>query len=116
MIDDILRIPLAILAVFRVTELMVYDDGPFGVFLRFRHFLADLSTSSRARNSGIRTVSTELADWVHCPFCVGVWISVVFAVLILIPSIPGDVIILILGLAGGQSFLQQKVSRDALTQ
>lgn len=107
------RLLLSVLAAFKIAELVVIEEGPFSMFSRFRRFVGQLAAKSSSNRPGVRTVSTELADWVNCPFCVGVWASFLLTVLILIPSVPGDILIIAMGLAGGQSFLQQQSIRKA---
>lgn len=93
------RIILAILAVYRLSELVALDTGPYDIFDKFRRMLG------RKASSGSSTWKT-LADLVNCPFCCGIWFSIFFTVLILFPTLPGDIFILFLAIAGGQTFLE----------
>ena len=89
---------LAALAVYRVSELVAYDDGPFGCIRRFRAWLANEST-------GIDGLRETLGDLVHCPYCLGIWFALVLMPLALWPTWGGDVALAALGLAGAQSVL-----------
>ena len=85
-----LRLILAALAVYRIGQLIAIDDGPGDVFKRLRaHF-----------------VTGSMGGLLHCPYCVGVWAAVACAVLALWPSGIGDVVLVILGIAGAAAFLQ----------
>ena len=93
------RILLGVLATYRVAELMSLDFGPYNIFQSIRSFLG------RKASSGDKTWKT-LADLVNCPFCLGIWFSVLAIVLILLPTLSGDIFLLFMGVAGGQCFLE----------
>lgn len=90
------EILLSIFANYRVAQLITLDVGPFGMFDRIRKFLG-----RRADNN---LLWRELAELVHCPYCIGVWIACVPA-LLLAQDIPAF-FLLGLGVAGAQAFLQ----------
>jgi len=110
-IPDAILIILYAFAAYRLTELVVVDIGPFGMFEKFRAFIGRKAANDNSLRSGKRTVSTELAELVNCPFCLGVWVSAVLTVLYLVLPVIGDPVALVFGLAGVQSALQQRVSR-----
>jgi len=89
---------LAALAVYRLSELVAYDAGPFGIIRRFRAWLANESM-------GLDALRETLGDLVHCPYCLGVWFAAGIAPLALWPTAGGDVALAALGLAGAQSLL-----------
>lgn len=82
-----LRTFLAILAVYRITVLLIYDDGPRKIFYIMR----------------------EKLPWrvLECAHCMGVWVSLVVLPLILLPTVVGDVFLLWMAIAGGQSALER---------
>jgi len=84
------RLVLAALAVYRLAQLIAIDDGPGQVFRRLRG----------------RFVTGGMADLVHCPYCLGVWFAALLAPLVLWPCGVGDVLLIALGVAGAQSWLQ----------
>ena len=90
---------LAALAVYRLSQLVAYEDGPFGLVRRFRAWVANRSV----RWDPLREM---LGDLVHCPYCLAVWFAAGAAVLALWPTVGGDVALAVLGLAGAQVFLQ----------
>lgn len=93
-----MSILLAVLACYRLTTLVVYDTGPFRVFKRFRAWLGTHD------NAFIREHGGEL---VHCPYCVGLWMAIVAALLTMWPvAYPA---LLVLGIAGGQALIQDMV-------
>src|SRR3972149_6835618 len=98
-------------AVYRLTELFVLGLGPFGILERLRKIIGRKAADDNAVRAGNRTVSTELAELVSCPFCVGVWVSSVLTVLYLVLPVVGDIVALVFGLSGVQSALQQSISR-----
>jgi hypothetical protein len=98
MLSSEVFIVLAVLSVYRISEMISIDDGPFHVFDRMRRFLGRIAN----RNE----LFTTLADLVHCPFCVGFWISILFAFLFIFRTIAGDIFTICMGIAGGQTILE----------
>ena len=89
---------LLTLAVYRVTQLLVYDDGPFDLIFKIRGKMGvyDLSQNGEPE--------TSLGKLFACPYCVGFWLSILAAL-----SISGSIksfIILWLAIAGAQTFLE----------
>lgn len=78
------------LAVFRLSELITREDGPYNVFSRFR--LWTLKNAHKSQSA------QTLADLVHCPYCLSMWLS--FIILIVPEKIQTA-----LGLAGLVSLL-----------
>lgn len=95
-----LRIALAIFASYRLAELLTLDDGPFEIFLRFRKYCGQKASSSKFMR--------EIALLLQCPFCTGVWTSILVTVILWIDSPVVDWIMLILAIAGVQTFLEAK--------
>ena len=93
-----LRIFLAIIACYRLAELLKYDEGPYDIITNFRGFI------------GIRAASgskfyTEVTKAIHCLHCSGLWFALPLTVLALFPTLLGDVFLVLVGIAGGQSLL-----------
>lgn len=82
---------LAVLATYRLTRLFVYDDGPRNYILQWRVSLDPES---------------QMGKFVKCPFCVGIWVAAFIAILVFLPWIISNPLLLWLGLAGGQEFLE----------
>jgi hypothetical protein len=95
-----LRFLLAALALYRVARMFTLEDGPFGLFDRFRLWLG-----KRAGNSESHGLAWTLAELFNCPHCIGVWLALLFAPAAIWPSRVGDGILIILALAGLQSYL-----------
>lgn len=93
------RLLLAALAVYRLAQLVSLDDGPFAVFARWRAW----AQSRPAAYGGWRW---SVAEWLGCPFCQGVWWAMGATVLVCEPTVPGDLLLLWLGLAGAQAWLE----------
>lgn len=98
-----LRLLLAGLAVYRLSELFVLDDGPYFIFRRFRRWLG-------TRAAGTPTNSTRymLAQLFGCPFCLGVWLAALFVIPVVLPNIITDILLIWLALAGFQTLLESK--------
>jgi len=84
-----LRIVLAVLAVFRLAQLLALDDGPFDVFERLR-----------------RSGHAQWRKLVNCPYCLGVWLSAGVVPLIVWDHPVSDIVLLALGVAGGQALIE----------
>ncbi len=104
---DYFRFILAILATFRVARLLPLDDGPFFIF-------------ERVRTITIRNMEAEKEDlgfWhnayeaVTCPYCQGLYFAFLCVLLLIYPTIYGDVFLLIFALAGAQTLLQKWTER-----
>ena len=94
------RIALAILACFRLGELFAFDEGPLRVFERLRFALGanDYDMKGRPESAWGRFIS--------CPYCLGIWFAAFLVVLVVCPTLAGDLALLWLGIAGGQALLQ----------
>ena len=92
-----LYILLAILAAYRLSRLIAYDD----IFKGMRQWVGRKAAGSFSRWRWV-------ADLVHCPHCSGVWFAAFLAVMFLFiyPETGWKVILVWLGIAGGQELLQ----------
>lgn len=109
-----LRVALAVLTLFRLARLLAIDDGPLWVFARLRGW-TDLQ---RVREQDSVAAQMDDSDLLHsglwasldeglrCPYCVGIWLAPVVALLYTRHGWLSDLILLVLGLAGGQALLQ----------
>ena len=96
---DLFLFVIAVLAVYRVAQFIVFDDAPFGLMDRFRSWLG--KNAAGAAKYGLRWT---LAELVNCPYCVGFWLA----------SIPGFLafgfswwsVLAWLSIAGGQAWLE----------
>lgn len=95
------RALLAALACYRLSTLLVYDDGPFDIFARLR------SVAGVYRYGENGWPESPLGRLLSCPHCVGVWIAAGMAALVLWPGVLGDAVLLVFAIAGVQSFLEE---------
>jgi hypothetical protein len=100
-----LRILLASFAAYRLARMITLEEGPFEAFLRLRE---RLGVYDRAENGQPRT---SLGRLFECPYCMGVWASMILALFIFRPSAFGDGVLIVLGMAGIQAFIQGIGSR-----
>ena len=63
------------LATWRMTSLLVWEDGPFEVFARIRHLLG-----VRYDNANQVYGANWLAKGVICPACASVWFGALWAI------------------------------------
>lgn len=101
-----MRILLAILATYRLAQLIYFDDGPLFVFARLRDWSDRLAKEEQ--DDGIkRGVMSSVTDGLHCPYCTGVWAAIICAILVKYPSGIGDFFLYLLAIAGGQSIIER---------
>lgn len=98
-----MEIVLAILATYRLAQLLPEDEGPFFIFVRIRSF-----TATKAVNE-----NDDLGRWasldsgVNCAYCCGLYAAALVAVLVLWQNYYGNIFLLVFAIAGGQSALQK---------
>lgn len=66
---------LYVLAVWRVTRLVVYDKGPGHVFLYWRELVGIEEVAP-----GLRAYQNKTAELFGCPYCLSVWFAMPAAV------------------------------------
>jgi hypothetical protein len=71
----VLEFVVLALATWRVTSLLVWEDGPFEVFARLRHGLG-----VRYNESNVAYGTNWLAKGVVCPACASVWFGIGWAI------------------------------------
>jgi hypothetical protein len=122
---EFLRLALATFAVYRLSFMLREDDGPLFLFERLRRYTdrrrKEEQECTRHRlglaEDDILIDTAELGTWasldegIRCPYCVGFWAALLLAVLVLWPTLLGDLLMLWLGLAGAQSLLEAVTER-----
>lgn len=68
-------IVLLALATFRISSLLVKEDGPFGIFAKLRR-----AVGITVNEYGQREADTFLGELLNCVWCVSVWVGVGWAV------------------------------------
>lgn len=99
-----IRFLLAAFSVYRLAYMFTREDGPFGVFESARLWLGKIATNHDPQRGG-RSMAWTLAELFNCPHCLGVWMALLFAPAVIWPSFVTDVILIVLALAGLQSYL-----------
>lgn len=94
--DKWLLLAMLILVCYRLTSLIVYDEGPFSLFKRLRTAAGvyDLSVTGQPK--------TGLGRLLACPYCVGVYIALGLA---FVPGLSLWGPLWWFAIAGGQAFL-----------
>jgi hypothetical protein len=88
---------LLVLAVYRLTQFIVYDDAPFDLMVKIRTVAGVYRVNERGQREGF------WAKLLYCPYCVGLWLALFVAV----AAYPWpEFVIYWLAIAGGQAFLQ----------
>jgi hypothetical protein len=93
------------LAAFRLSDLVVIDDGPFDVFFHLRGW-AHRQPMTRSRGA--------LAGVLACVHCAGLWMAILVGLLYFSQSIILHSILFIFAIAGLQSILAGRLGRTVL--
>jgi hypothetical protein len=97
-----LRWALAALATYRLVQMLGLDDGPWDVFHRLREAVGGYRL-------GPQLIPTSwLGYLVRCPYCMGLYLAPLCAAACIWPTLPGDLLLGSLALAGAQALLQGK--------
>ena len=94
--DDLVWLLLTVLAVWRLTALIAYESGPFGMFTGLRRLLV---------RAGFGSLAT-------CFYCLSVWMSLL--ALLVFPLSPAAPLI-VLGVAGAVAIIERALSGDHST-
>ncbi len=98
---------IAVLATYRLANLLPEDDGPFFIFKRIRIF-----TGTKAVNE-----NEELGFWnmidsaVNCAHCCGLYVAILVSLVILWQNNYANIFLLIFAIAGGQSLLKELMDK-----
>jgi hypothetical protein len=97
-----IRILLAAFASYRLAELIALDDGPYKIFKRFQQWTGKMA-------AGKKNLSfwPQLASLIICPFCVGIYTSILCGLLVIFQFEIGNIFLTVLAIAGIQTFLEQ---------
>jgi len=111
---DIVKFIIAAFATYRLAQLIVYDNGPFFIFKRIRIFI-----ENKSKIEDDERVASQIYEYnkygfwlgakegITCPFCMGIWMAFLCAILLLFPSVLGDLFLVAFGLAGVQSVIER---------
>ena len=102
--NDFLWLIILTFTCYRLAQLIADDDGPLSVFGRLRQWVD--AKAKEEQDRGKLLLWQSAADGIHCPYCVGVWVAIVLAVVW--SGITPVTLVYILAIAGGQSWLQSR--------
>lgn len=109
MLGENARLLIAALAVYRWAQLITLDDGPLYLFRRLRLWAGRMASAEIYPYGARRSI----ADFLNCPYCMGVYMAGLAAILVYRPTLPGDLVLLVSGLAGAQTFLEMLGAKQA---
>lgn len=99
---------LSTLAAFRLSELVVIDDGPFDMFSNLRGWVNRPPLDEHP-------VRRNLAGILSCVHCAGLWFSFALGIVFYFSTSSPivDSVLFVLAVAGGQSILINKLGRNS---
>lgn len=112
------KFALVALAVFRVAQMLVFDDGPADLFLRLRVWTGRYDRDEDGNPyAGVGRLRSGFGAMLECPYCVGVWLAFAgMCVLLFVDGMGLGVLVwafvLVLALAGAQGALEAVAGRD----
>jgi len=95
----LIRLTLASFAVYRLSQLITIDNGPFFVFKQLRGWTKKLSVEN--------DLFSSLAEGISCVYCTGIWMAVLCGIIAMWPTVAGDLFLITFSLAGVQTILQR---------
>jgi len=99
-----IKIVLAAFAAYRLTGLLIDDDGPFRIFAIVREWIVKQTTIAPY---GQREPWLSLYGLVTCHLCLGVWMAALCAGLVMADNAIGNGFLLVFGIAGAQALLSK---------
>lgn len=102
-----LKLILAILAAYRLGRLIPDEEGPLWIFPRLHDYTDRQRVDEQARGI-VYGPWASLDEGLRCPYCVGMWAALLLAILVRWPTPLGDWLLWGLGIAGGQTLLQER--------
>lgn len=95
--DNLLFLVLSIFACYRLAQFIAFSDAPFGLMKRIRLFFGKKAGASKEHGFW-----WSMAELVNCPYCTGLWIALLLAIILF----PDHIFLYWLAIAGGQSWLE----------
>lgn len=97
---DPLRLIMAMLSCYRLSRMVAWEEGPFGIFEALRGVMGAGKTGEDGQPGSL------LGRLAICPYCWGIWIAWALSFLILYPSPLADAFLIGFGIAGAQAYMQ----------
>lgn len=101
--DILIWLVICSLATFRLTEMLVVDDGPFEIFISLRGWFA-------AAPDDTKSIRRMISNGLACVHCTGVWIAFLFTFTLHVLSIT-EFMAFWFAIAGLQSIFSCKLGR-----
>ncbi len=101
---------IAGLATYRLALFISEDEGPFKIFSRLRGWAILKADHEKSSYSPSLKWAT-LAEGLHCPYCVGIYMAILTYAVSLIPSEIAQGLLKILAIAGLQSAVRMWATR-----
>ena len=93
------------MACYRIARVIADEDGPVGLIKSFRFWIQKLAANKR----NIFTLS--LAEFVNCPFCIGIWLSGLLVYVWSLAPHWSEYIVLVFGISGVQDIIQSGIDK-----
>ena len=98
--NDWIVLLLFIFAVYRLAQLITLDE------------ISEPMRTHLAKRANKNKLNNWMAILVHCPYCVGIWLSIPVAIFYAYTSTLAMGLVSLFGVAGAQSFLQSLSSSE----
>jgi Protein of unknown function (DUF1360) len=101
--DVLTAVVIGGLAAYRLTEMVVFDNGPFDFLMEMRGWLVRAKHNEPIR----RMIGAALG----CVYCAGLWMSLFVAILFYFRNPYADLFVVFMAISGLQSILSTKAGR-----
>lgn len=98
---------ILILSTFRITNLFMYEDGPFEIFERFRKVLNIYQIELADGSTHLEVIdNNQIGKLFSCFWCLSVWVAIFN---FLLPEIVKKYLLLPLAISAGAIIIRQKI-------
>jgi len=103
----LIQLIVAVLATYRIANLLPDDNGPFFIFRRIREYISSKAMMENDENG----FWANIDDGINCAHCCGLYVSVLVTMLVLWQNYYSNAFLIIFAIAGGQSLLREIVDK-----
>lgn len=104
---ELYQIIIAILATYRLSQLLPEDDGPLFIFTRLRGY-----TARKAEKSGDPLgLWSNIDSGINCVYCCGLYAALLVVALVMTQNFYANLFLLWFAIAGGQTLIERLSKR-----
>jgi hypothetical protein len=110
--SDWIRLIFCILTVYKIAEFITYDIGPLALLDDWRAWMGrKIAENQPKQKPGHRSIGSRLVANLNCPYCIAILSAPLVALAFVNPSRGGDIFLLVAGLIGAETLLENIAGR-----